>query len=280
LQHEQQHQELVVTDIKHVLSRNPEMPVYRPRLPRPVGGVPPLDWLSCDGGLVEIGHAGAGFAFDNEGPRHKVYVAPFRLASRPVTSGEFAAFIADGGYRRAEFWLSEAWAKLAERNWEAPLYWQGREGDWRIVTLAGTRPLDEHEPVCHVSYFEADAYAKWAGARLPTEAEWELVAARHPAAGNFLEDGHFHPVAATSQCPAQLYGDVWEWTASSYAPYPGFRIPAGAIGEYNGKFMSSQMVLRGGSCATPEGHVRATYRNFFYPDARWQFSGIRLAEDA
>jgi ergothioneine biosynthesis protein EgtB len=280
LQHEQQHQELIVTDLKNVLSRNPAMPVFRPMLPRPVAEAAALDWHVCDGGLAEIGHAGGGFAFDNEGPRHKIYVAPFRLASRPVTSGEFAAFIADGGYRRPEFWLSEAWAAIGERNWDAPLYWQGTPGDWRVVTLGGTRPLDETEPVCHVSYFEADAYAKWAGARLPTEAEWELVAALRPVVGNFLESGHFHPIAAKPQHLAQLFGDVWEWTASSYSPYPGYRAPAGAIGEYNGKFMSSQMVLRGGSCATPDGHVRATYRNFFYPDARWQFSGIRLAHDA
>ncbi|HUN51262.1 MAG TPA: ergothioneine biosynthesis protein EgtB [Candidatus Sulfotelmatobacter sp.] len=282
LQHEQQHQELIVTDIKHVLSRNPAMPVFRPMLPRPVDEAAPVTWLACDGGLIEIGHAGvgAGFAFDNEGPRHKVYVAPFRLASRAVTAGEFAAFVADGGYRRADLWLSEAWATINERAWQAPLYWQGKEGDWRIVTLGGTRPLDPAEPVCHVSYFEAAAFAKWAGARLPTEAEWEVAAARQPVVGNFLEAGHFHPIAAKAQAPAQLFGDVWEWTASSYAPYPGYRVPPGAIGEYNGKFMSSQMVLRGGSCATPDGHVRATYRNFFYPTARWQFSGVRLAHDA
>ena len=280
LQHEQQHQELIVTDIKHALARNPEMPVYRPMLPRVAQASAPLTWIACDGGLVEIGHAGNGFAFDNESPRHKVYVAPFRLASRAVTCGEFAAFIDDDGYRRADFWLSEAWAAVNQRGWTAPLYWRDTGGERRIVTLAGERLLDPSEPVCHVSFFEADAYAKWAGARLPTEAEWELVAAGSPIAGNFLESGHLHPVAATAQQPAQLFGDVWEWTASSYQPYPGFRPPAGAIGEYNGKFMSSQMVLRGGSCATPTGHVRATYRNFFYPDARWQFSGIRLAGDA
>jgi ergothioneine biosynthesis protein EgtB len=239
----------------------------------------PLDWRAYDGGLAQFGHAGDGFAFDNEGPRHRVFVAPFEIASRPVTHGEFAAFIEDGGYRRPELWLSLGWDSVVARGWQAPLYWNTADGGHRTFTLHGMADIDPHTPVTHVSYFEADAYARWAGARLPTEFEWELVARELPVAGNFADSNVFHPLPAddASPAPAQLYGDVWEWTSSAYAPYPGYRPAAGAIGEYNGKFMCGQYVLRGGSCATPPGHVRATYRTFFPPEARWQFSGIRLA---
>ncbi|HYM30524.1 MAG TPA: ergothioneine biosynthesis protein EgtB [Candidatus Cybelea sp.] len=275
LHHEQQHQELIVTDLKHALARHPEMPVYRTDVARPSAAAAPLTWSEHEGGVREIGHDGAGFAFDNEGPRHKAYVAPFRIANRLVTCGEYAAFIDDDGYRRPEFWHSEGWAAVQARGWTAPLYWRGRD----IITLSGARARDAAEPVCHVSWYEASAFAKWAKARLPTEAEWEVAAGDVPVAGNLLDAGHWHPVPAASAAARQIYGDVWEWTASPYVPYPGFREPPGAIGEYNGKFMASQMVLRGGSCATPEGHIRPTYRNFFYPDARWQFSGIRLASD-
>ena len=284
LNHEQQHQELIVTDIKHVLAANHVMPVYRPQAPRSPAAPQPLAWIGYDGGLSEIGQDGAGFAFDNEGPRHRTYVAPYRLGSRLVTCGEYAAFIADGGYRRPEFWLSDGWAAVTTRGWQAPLYWCAVDGGFQLLTLAGRRPLDRCEPVCHVSLYEADAYASWAGKRLPTETEWELAAVTLPIAGNFADGGDFHPApvqpAADPSLPQQMFGDVWEWTASAYLPYHGYRAAEGAIGEYNGKFMSGQMVLRGGSCATPADHIRPTYRNFFPPDARWQFSGIRLAEDS
>jgi ergothioneine biosynthesis protein EgtB len=290
LHHEQQHQELLVTDIKTVLARQYEMPILRPSGPELVGAPNALGWQDFDGGLVEIGHdaigAMGGFAFDNESPRHKTYLRPFRLADRPVSNGEYLAFIADGGYRTAHHWLSEGWAAVNAQAWQAPLYWQRQDdGRWTIRTLNGERPLDPAEPVCHVSYYEADAYAAWAGKRLPTEAEWEIAAQGVPVAGNMMDSGRLHPRAAApagQDAPSglrQMFGDVWEWTRSAYLPYPGFRAPEGAIGEYNGKFMSGQMVLRGGSCATPAGHVRSSYRNFFPPAARWQFSGIRLAED-
>jgi ergothioneine biosynthesis protein EgtB len=284
LQHEEQHQELILTDLKHVLGRNPLRPAY--------GGAPaarasgaaagPLAFHELPGGLVSIGHDGAGFAFDNETPRHRVHISPHRLAERLVTNGEYLAFIEAGGYRRAEFWLSDGWAAVTGRGWCAPLYWE-RDGDrWAEYTLRGLAPVDPAAPVCHVSYYEADAFARFAGGRLPTEAEWETAAARQPLGGNLLESGAFHPRPAGQDGHgiAQLYGDVWEWTASAYLAYPGFRPWPGAVGEYNGKFMSGQFVLRGGSCATPTAHVRASYRNFFPPDARWQFSGIRLAEEA
>ena len=291
LHHEQQHQELIVTDLKHLLAHNPLHPVYRADAARPEG-LPPheLDYLEVEAEQGEIGFDGHGFSFDNEGPRHAVALRPYLLGQRLVTAAEYRAFMDDGGYQRPELWLSDGWAAVQAQGWRAPAYWddQGDEGEggapWQVFTLGGRRPLHGPEPVTHVSYYEADAYARWAGARLPTESEWEVVAARQPVKGNFVENQRFHPVAietgAASDGPAQLFGDVWEWTASAYAPYPGFRPPSGALGEYNGKFMCNQMVLRGGSCVSSNAHVRASYRNFFYPDARWQFSGIRLAQDA
>lgn len=286
LNHEQQHQELMLTDIKHVFSCNPLKPAYQAFKDHGSGSGEngKLEWVEFPEGLVETGHEGAGFAFDNESPRHKVWLNGFRIAARPVSNGDYLEFIEDGGYRRPEFWLSNGWAAVQDHAWIAPLYWRGdNDGDWRLMTLAGERALDPAEPVCHVSHFEADAYAKWAGKRLPLEAEWEQLAADLPVQGNFADSGHFHPVpgqeATDSSTAAQVFGDVWEWTGSAYAAYPGYRAADGAIGEYNGKFMSGQMVLRGGSAATPEGHVRASYRNFFYPPDRWQFSGLRLAED-
>jgi ergothioneine biosynthesis protein EgtB len=281
LHHEQQHQELILTDVKHLLSCNPLQPAYRPCAP-PSAECAPLRWVSFPEGVCEIGHAGPGFAFDNEGPRHRVLVHGFALASRLVTTGEFRAFIEDGGYARPELWLSDGWKVVRERGWRAPLYWEAVQDAWFQFTLGGFRPVDDAEPVTHVSLYEADAYARWADARLPTEAEWEMAAAHAPIAGNFVEDARFHPAPApqaTGDAPVQLFGDVWEWTQSPYTAYPGFKPAAGAIGEYNAKFMANQYVLRGGSCATPRSHIRATYRNFFPADARWQFSGIRLATD-
>lgn len=285
LHHEQQHQELLLTDIKHVFATNPLQPTYREADAAAPADPPALAWHARPGGTVEIGFAGDGFAFDNESPRHTTYVQPFALASRLVTNGEFRAFVADGGYRRPELWLSEGWNTVKAHGWDAPLYWDPAPGGdgWWYMTLNGYRPVDDHAPVCHVSFFEADAFARWAGARLPTEAEWETVARDAPVEGNFVESGRFHPVAAgaaTDGAPVQMYGDVWAWTASPYVAYPGYRPAAGALGEYNGKFMCNQWVLRGGSCATPADHVRPTYRNFFPADARWQFTGLRLAQDA
>jgi ergothioneine biosynthesis protein EgtB len=283
LQHEQQHQELILTDVKHLLSRNPARPAFHPRWPLARVRPQSLAWHAYEGGLVRHGDDTDGFAFDNERPAHRVFVAPFALASRPVTHGEFAAFIEDGGYRRPELWLSLGWDAVRSRGWQAPLYWERVDGAWRTFTLHGMADIDPHTPVCHVSLFEADAYARWADARLPTEFEWEHAARAQPVAGNFVESGALHPLPAAdapAAAPAQLFGDVWEWTRSDYAPYPGFRTAEGAVGEYNGKFMCSQYVLRGGSCASPRSHLRATYRNFFPPDTRWQFSGVRLARDA
>jgi ergothioneine biosynthesis protein EgtB len=271
LNHEEQHQELILTDLKHVLGENPLEPAYAG--PDGARSPPPraLGWREDAGGVREIGHGGAGFAFDNEGPRHRVLVAPHALADRLVTAGEWLEFVADGGYRRPELWLSDGWDAREQHGWSGPLYL--RPGG-RLFTLRGARPVDPAEPVCHVSYYEADAYARWAGARLPTEAELEHAAAAAPPGGNFLEGGRLHPAGGAS-----LLGDAWQWTSSAYLAYPGFRPFAGAVGEYNGKFMSNRMVLRGGSCFTPRRHIRATYRNFFPPDARWQMTGVRLARD-
>jgi ergothioneine biosynthesis protein EgtB len=283
LHHEQQHQELLLTDVKHAFSCNPLLPAYAPPLPPSRAPAPPLAFVDHPGGLHEIGHAGRAFAFDNEGPRHRVWLEPYAIATRPVTCGEYLAFVEDGGYRRPGPWLSDGFATAQAQGWTAPLYWQAEAGGrWSVFTLHGVRPLDPEEPVVHVSFYEADAYARWAGARLPTEEEWEVAAATAGAsrAGASADGDRFHPAVASDGRPARLLGDVWEWTRSAHAPYPGYHPSPGALGEYNGKFMANQLVLRGGSCATPPGHVRATYRNFFHPDARWQFSGIRLATEA
>jgi ergothioneine biosynthesis protein EgtB len=278
--HEQQHQELLLTDIKHNFAINPLRPVYR-QAAGEGGSAPRLAWRTYPGGLEILGHAGEGFAFDNETPPHRVHLEPYALASRPVTNGEYLTFIEDGGYARAELWLADGWRTVKEQGWRAPLYWEPGEGQWQQMTLGGLRDVAPDEPVCHVSYYEAEAYARWAGARLPTEAEWETAARDEAIAGNLLESGRLHPRPARAGSGLrQVYGDVWEWTASPYVPYRGYRPLAGALGEYNGRFMCNQYVLRGGSCATPASHLRATYRNFFPPAARWQFSGIRLARDS
>ena len=284
LNHEQQHQELILTDVKDLLSRNPLRPAYHPRWPlTPIRAVRP-HWIDFEGGLCEIGCEGDAFCFDNETPRHHVWLERFRIASHPVTHGDFIRFIDDGGYRRPELWLSAGWDCVLARGWTAPQYWRQREGGWHTFTLHGEVPVDPHTPVCHVSFYEAEAYARWAEARLPTEAEWEVAVRDTPPEGNFVESGALHPLASRDDAApgvlAQAFGDVWEWTRSAYEPYPRFKPAAGAVGEYNGKFMCNQYVLRGGSCATPAGHIRASYRNFFPPDARWQFSGLRLARDA
>lgn len=281
--HEEQHQELVLTDVKHLLWKNPQRPAYSKRWPlTPIRGRK-ARWIAFGGGQVEIGHRGDGFAFDNEGPRHGVTLRPFEIASHPVTHGDFLAFIEDRGYERPELWLSSGWDIVQAQRWCAPQYWERPGEEWRTFTLHGMVKVDPHTPICHLSYYEADAFARWSDARLPAEAEWEVVASQAPIEGNFVESGALHPLALRSEPPApdlaQLFGDVWEWTQSAYSPYPGFRAAAGAVGEYNGKFMCNQYVLRGGSCATPRTHIRATYRNFFPPEARWQFSGLRLARD-
>jgi ergothioneine biosynthesis protein EgtB len=311
IHHEQQHQELILTDIKYLLSLNPLMPAYRPEdnatisggIPRPANATGSADgrtlrrivanssWIAFNEGLYEIGHAGHDFAYDNESPRHRVFLDSFRLASHVVTSGEFVAFIEDDGYRRPELWLSDGWAFVNAEQITHPLYWFVHKGHWQEFTLAGLRPLGREAPVCHVSFYEADAYARWAGARLPSEAEWEVASAEAPRQGNFVDallargstihpqrEGEAPAEPPLPDKPQKMFGDVWEWTASAYLAYPGYQPPAGALGEYNGKFMSGQMVLRGGSCATPSTHIRPTYRNFFPLDARWQFTGLRLAQ--
>ncbi len=285
INHEQQHQELMITDVKTVLAMNPLRPVYRAR-EIISAEVPPLRWISFDEGLIEIGalpppFQGGGqgvvdFYFDNEGPRHRYYIERFKLGDRLITNGEYKEFIADGGYKNPALWLSDGWAKCQSDAWQAPKYWELQEGVWWAMTLQGFREVEDSEPVTHISYYEADAYATWREARLPTEFEWEFAAKGVPVEGNFLDDGNFHPLANVAQ---NIFGDVWQWTRSAYLPYPGYNVAEGALGEYNGKFMSNQMVLRGGSCATPKDHIRATYRNFFPPESRWQFSGIRLAKD-
>jgi ergothioneine biosynthesis protein EgtB len=279
LNHEQQHQELLVTDIKHILWCNPLEPVYRERPNQPSQPVRPMGWLEFKGGLHEAGFDNGGFAFDNESPRHPVFLNGFRIADRLVTNSEYLAFMRDGGYERPDLWLSDGWYTVNEQKWRSPLYWEQHDSEWWNFTLAGMRRVDPNEPVCHISHYEADAYARWAGKRLPTEFEWEVAAADQQLEGNFVDSGRYH-VAPLTNGSAQFFGDVWEWTQSAYLPYPGFKPLPGAVGEYNGKFMSSQMVLRGGSCATPLSHMRPTYRNFFQPYLRWQFMGLRLAEDA
>jgi ergothioneine biosynthesis protein EgtB len=282
IQHEQQHQELLLMDIKHVLSRNPMLPAYLPlHLPGPETTTP-ATWTEHAGGPVEVGHPGGGFGFDNEYPRHRVHLEPFALADRTVTCGEWMDFIDDGGYRRPELWLSDGWAAVEAERWEAPLYWADQDGGWREFTLAGDVPVDPSRPVCHVSYYEADAFARWAGQRLPTEEEWEVVSTARAAdapVGHLLDTLVLHPTPSPGSA-APPFGDVWQWTSSAYSPYPGFAPESGAVGEYNGKFMVSQYVLRGGSCVTPADHIRPTYRNFFPPSARWAFSGLRLARNA
>lgn len=281
LNHEQQHQELILTDFKHLLSLNPLSPSYCEPTNTPSNIESTMGWTAFGSGVADMGHADIGFAFDNESPKHKQYVAAFDLANRPVTNGEYLAFIDDGGYQRPELWLSDGWTAKTAQNWREPAYWREKDGAQFEFTLSGLQPLDMARPVTHVSQFEADAYARWADARLPTEFEWETAAGSADASsGNFLESGKFHPRVSPEEPLAAMYGDVWEWTQSSYAPYPGYRAAPGAVGEYNGKFMSNQYVLRGGSCATPQSHIRPTYRNFFPSGARWQFSGIRLARDS
>jgi ergothioneine biosynthesis protein EgtB len=281
LHHEQQHQELIVTDVKYALWSQPLRPAYSQARIKLASAFEPLAWVTVDEGIYQIGYSGDRFAFDNELPRHKVYLDPFKLAARLVTNAEYLEFINDRGYSRPELWLSDGWDIVQAEKWQAPLYWEEHFGSWRVFTMAGMQTVDSHQTVCHVSYYEADAFARWAGARLCREQEWEVVAARVPLSGNLLESQQLHPVAAEpgGSGPRQMFGDVWEWTASAYLAYPGFQPAAGALGEYNGKFMCNQFVLRGGSCATPLSHLRASYRNFFPPGARWQFSGIRLAQD-
>lgn len=282
LHHEQQHQELMLTDAKHALATQPLRPAYRSDLARAPGpAAPPVAWHTHAGGVVEIGATGSAFAFDNERPRHRTFLEPFALASRPLANAEVLGFIAAGGYREPRLWLSDGYATAQREGWRAPLYWDDSEGGWQLYDLTGMRAVDPGETACHLSFYEADAIARWSGARLPTEAEWELAAtaAGDPRDGHWADDDRLHPRVATGDGLAQLFGDIWEWTQSAYTPYPGFRPLAGALGEYNGKFMSGQMVLRGGSCFTPRDHARATYRNFFPPATRWQLAGARLARD-
>ena len=285
LNHEQQHQELMVTDMKHAFSMNPLNPVYRECPVQLEAPVPTHSWIRYDEAVRCVGHDGVRFAFDNEGPRHQELVHGFSMGSRLITIGEYIAFIEDGGYTTPTLWLSDGWSAVQAHDWQAPLYWRRRaDGQgWENFTLSGIRPVAADEPVTHISYYEADAFAHWSGARLAGEAEWETAAAGRPISGNFVESQNFHPAplaASSVESPRQLFGDVWEWTRSAYLPYPGYQAAPGALGEYNGKFMCNQFVLRGGSCATAQSHIRSTYRNFFPPDARWQFSGIRLAKDA
>jgi len=283
INHEQQHQELLLTDILALFAASPLRPAYRQARPREGRGAPEaVKWIEFPGGIHQVGHDGKGFAWDNEAPRHDVLIHPFRLADRLVTCGEWLDFMADGGYRTAALWLSDGWATVNREGWQAPLYWEERDGAWLAMSLEGLQPVDRASPVAHVSYYEADAFARWAGKRLPTEFEWEVAARDVAVAGNTLATRALRPQppdAPADGRPRQMFGDVWEWTQSAYLPYPGYRPPAGALGEYNGKFMVSQQVLRGGSCATPPGHTRATYRNFFYPHQRWQFMGLRLATE-
>jgi ergothioneine biosynthesis protein EgtB len=282
INHEQQHQELLLTDILSLFASEPLKPAYARATPGVAVAEPAaLDWVSFDGGILAVGHEGQGFAYDNEGPQHDELIRPFKLANRCVTNSEWVAFIEDGGYRTPTLWLADGWATVKAQDWRAPLYWEEADGGFMQMSLHGFRPLDPAAPVCHVSYYEADAFARWAGYRLPSEFEWEVAAGTVPLKGRTLGGGHLRPMRADAGSGLkQIYGDVWEWTGSAYLPYPGFKAAPGAVGEYNGKFMCNQFVLRGGSCATPEGHIRKTYRNFFYPHQRWQFMGLRLAGDA
>ena len=275
LNHEQQHQELLLTDIKNLFALNPLRPVYH-AAPHLHAKAVPHAWMDFSGGMHDVGYAGVGFAFDNETPRHRVYLEPFALATRSVTNGEWLEFMRAGGYSMPELWLSDGWRIVQQNGWQAPLYWEQIDGAWGQMTLGGFVTVDPEAPVCHVSYFEADAYARFAGHRLPTEFEWEVAASSLPLEGNFMDNRLLHPSARTN-ASRQFFGDVWEWTSSAYTPYPGYEPLAGSLGEYNGKFMVSQLVLRGGSCATPRSHIRSSYRNFFYPPDRWQFTGLRLA---
>jgi ergothioneine biosynthesis protein EgtB len=283
LNHEQQHQELIVTDVKNGLWTNPLRPAYRTAAEgqepgRAEASATAFEWRKFTRGVYTVGFTGDGFKFDNEGPGHDVFLQPFRLGSRLTTNAEYLEFMCAGAYGKAELWLSDGWDTVRNNQWNAPLYWEQRDGEWWYYTVEGVQPVPLNEPVCHVSYYEADAFARWAGARLATEFEWEIAARSCAVGGNLLETGALHPRAVQSAEPlAQMFGDVWEWTGSAYLPYPSFAPAAGAVGEYNGKFMCNQMVLRGGSCATPQAHIRPTYRNFFPPHARWQFMGIRLA---
>jgi len=279
IEHETQHQELLLMDVKYNFFINPLKPAYRD-VADPSSSAPSMVWQAFKGGIVEIGHDGMGFSFDNERPRHRTLLQDYRLASRLVSNEEYLSFISDDGYQRPELWLSDGWYTINAQRWIAPLYWQQEGNDWLQFTLSGMRPLNPYEPVAHLSYFEADAYARWADKRLPTEAEWEHAAVNLPVTGNFLESGTLHPQAAQQPGLTQMYGDLWEWTQSAYTSYPGFRPLPGSLGEYNGKFMNGQMVLRGGCCVTAQNHIRASYRNFFRPADRWMFSGLRLAENA
>lgn len=281
INHEQQHQELLLMDIKHNFSVDPNFPIYQKE--KQVSSKSqsiPLKFLENQGGMVNVGHQGTKFSFDNETPRHQVFLQPYALANRLVTNKEYSEFINAGGYSQPQWWLSDGWDFLQANHWQAPLYWQKINNEWQQFTLSGLKQLVENEPVVHVSFYEADAYARWKGFRLASEAEWENFANNYPIVGNFMEQEIYHPQAffSSSDQPSQLFGDVWQWTLSPYVAYPGFSPLQGALGEYNGKFMNNQWVLRGGSCVTPLSHIRISYRNFFQPDKRWQFSGIRLAK--
>jgi len=280
LNHEQQHQELLITDLKIMFGQNPLQPEYKTGQRQPAEPQPGLTWHSFDEGVYEIGHPGGEFGYDNEFPRHKTYIHDFQLANRLITNGEFLEFMNDGGYEDPKYWLDEGHAMVVEEGWNAPLYWKKQDDGWQHFTLNGMEPVDLNEPVTHVSYFEADAYARWAGCRLPTEFEWELASEPLRLDGNFVDQKNFHPASANPSEPGlqQMFGDAWQWTRSSYAAYPGYETFPGALGEYNGKFMCNQYVLRGGSCATSKSHYRKTYRNFFHAKFRWQFTGIRLAK--
>ncbi len=282
LHHEQQHQELIITDIKHVFSLNPLQPVYKKKAPKRNVSVGKMNWVRFNEEETLLGHEGVGFHFDNEGPLHRATLIPFQIANRLVTNGEYLKFIEAGGYKKSQYWLSKGWEVVQREKWNAPLYWKKEGKEWFVMTLTGIKKVNTSEPVCHVSYYEADAFASWMNARLPSEAEWERASQEVSLKGNFVQKKSFHPQPVekkNQQVLDQLFGDVWEWTRSPYVPYPGYVASKTAVGEYNGKFMCNQMVLRGGSCATSQDHIRSTYRNFFYPEDRWQFSGIRLAKD-